>query len=302
MVNNYSISYVMPNLLIGLCKGSRLLGDYSKEFHEKLGYEFFRLDFSFHLSTVQRISNPDAIVFSRKIENTILFEWTQDLDSSRKQDQLLRYSQITQSDLANLAAVPQKATQNHDVAIIVSQEAVKSFSTDSRISSNDFPVLTLEFSNKYLLKKKENNFKEKGTDSIFSKGIEITRIPRYLPFSIDKIDSKEIVTPLVNHIASLLVKEVKNFTLLEICKEIVPGWNYIGQEKQKTISLKVKELLKELSKPKLMQTVIKRASDDPPTWELYPENFKSNTRSYQKRLIVFIKKIKGGLYQMSFDF
>ena len=170
METNSSISYIMPNLLIGLCKGARSLKAYSAIFHDQLGYDFFRLELSFLLAIGRSIS-PDAMVISTKMGNTLMFEWTEANNPGQKQDQLNRYGKIKTSDLVNIAAVPPAAAKTYDVVLTLRPEAVGNF--HSQLSNNDrlFPILAVDQQDQAIsLTKAANSFQITQTDEFFTMG------------------------------------------------------------------------------------------------------------------------------------
>ena len=302
METNSSLNYVMPNLLIGLCKGARSLKAYSTIFHDQLGYEFFRLELSFPLSIGRNI-NPDAMIISIKIGNTLIFEWTETNNPSQKQDQLNRYTKVETTDLVNLAAVPPAAAGTHDIVLTLRPSAVEIFQAQLTTTEQSFPILVLDVQDQIiLLSKATNRFQITETDEFFTKGIQTDRLPRYLPFSLETCQYKEMAPFVIQQLVSLLVKGEKTFTLLDYCSGFIPAWNWIGGEKQSELSRVVKEIINHLVQRRIGAQMIKRIADNPPTWELSPELFKKNPKSYRNQFNEFIAEIRGESYQLVFDF
>lgn len=302
MGKNYSISSVMPNLLLGLCKGSKILEPYSKTFKSKLGFQVFRFELSFLLTSNERIT-PDAIISSLQVGNTVVFEWTGSLDPLQKQQQLIKYSHVTTADLENNAAVPKQAVQNIDIAIVIKKDALAAFSKDKFVSNNSFPLLILDIgSDEILFQKAVNNFKVENVDEFFSEQMIFRRIPRYIPIPIDSPNPQEIVTLLVREITSALVTGKQEVSLEEICSGFIPAWKYIDKGKQKVIADKVKELVIQLINEPFCSSIIRKKSGTPNTWELSPNEFKQFTRSYHRSFIQFIAEITQETFQYTIDF
>jgi hypothetical protein len=302
METNSSISFAMPNLLIGLCKGARSLKEYSMVFHDQLGYNFFRLELSFQLSIGRNI-NPDAIVISTKLGTTLLFEWTETNDPGQKHDQLNRYAKVQSSDIIDIAAVPPTAVKTFDVALTLRPNAINNFQSHLANNSCPFPILVFDQQDQtILLSKAANSFQDTLTDSFFVVGIRTDRLPRYLPFSLETCQPKELVPFIVQHLVSMLVKGETIISLPDFCKGFIPAWGLIGIEKQRELSKVVKALINDLLRQKWGGQLAKRNGDNPPTWVLLPDMFKKNPRGVRKQLNDFIAEVQGETYQPGFDF
>lgn len=292
----------MPNLLIGLCKGARYLKGYSQIFHNQLGYDLFRLELAFQLANGRNII-PDAIVTSKKLGTTLLFEWTEAIDPSNKQEQLNRYAMIQPSDITNIAAVPPAAVKKFDLALTLRPQAAENFSTI--IPKNfSFPIIVLDQKNHgfSLSKFGSNSFKETSTNKFFETGLSLDRLPRYLPFSLEACQSKDIVPFVVQHLVSLLIKRKTIISLPEFCEGFIPSWRLIGIEKQKELLRVVKVIINGILRNKVLVQLAKRIGDNPPTWTLMPDVFIKNPKGFQKKLSEFIREVQGKTYQLSFDF
>jgi hypothetical protein len=302
METNSSISYIMPNLLLGLCKDARSLRNYSTIFHDQLGYKFFRLELSFLLEIGRNIS-PDAMVISNKIGNTLMFEWTESTSAVKKQDQLSRYAKVKASDLINIAAVPVAAAKTFDVVLTLRPEAVENFQAHLSNNSLPFPILTVEQSDQVIsLFKAANSFQVEQTDEFFKTGIQTDRLPRYLPFSLENCQAQEIVPFVVQHLVSLLIKGETIMSLPDFCRGFISPWNLIGREKQRDLSGVVKNLINDLVRKRWGAQLAKRSGDNPPTWELASETFKKNPKTFRKQLTEFIGEVRKETYQPSLDY
>lgn len=301
MGTNSSISFIMPNLLIGLCKGSRILTPYSTTFHGQLGYDLFRLELSFTLSIDRNIC-PDAIVISSRLGNTLLFEWTEASDPTLKNDQLSRYAKVKTSDLVNFAAVPTTAAQTHDIVLTLRPIAVTNFLSLLVQNGRSFPILALDQQDHCIsLHKSANSFKAKPTDEFFSNGIQSRRLPRYLPFSLEACEPKEMVPSVIQNIVSLLIKGETSISLPDFCRGFIPAWEFIGIEKQNELSQIAKGLINDLIQKRWGSQLAKRTGASTPTWKLSPDLFIKNTKSLRKYLNEFIAEVQGDTYQYGLD-
>jgi hypothetical protein len=302
MEMNSSVSYIVPNLLIGLCKSARSLKTYSTIFHDQLGYEFFRLELSFLLSIGRNIS-PDAMVISTKMGNTLMFEWTETNDPSQKQDQLMRYAKVKSSDLVNIAAVPPTAAKTYDVVLTLRRTAVENFHSQLSNNNQSFPILALDQQDQVIsLSKAANSFQVKETDDYFSKGVRTDRLPRYMPFSLETCQPKEMVPFVIQQLVSLLIKGETVISLPDFCRGFVPAWRLIGNEKQKELSRVAKGLVNDLARKGWAGQLVRRLGDNPPTWSLSPDLFKKNPKGFHRQFNEFIDEVRGESYQLSFDF
>ncbi len=140
-----SFSHLASNLIIGLCKGSRLLLPYSQQFNRDLGYSLFRLEASFVLISAPGggRSHPDIVTVSSKVGNSILFELTEaSTVGDHKEQQLTRYSRVTTADLTVVLAIPPQSARTHDVALILSPQAIGAFSQHCVDRGWHYPLLT----------------------------------------------------------------------------------------------------------------------------------------------------------------
>lgn len=303
MVTN-CFSHLLPNLFIGLSKGSHQLRPYSQEF-KKLGYTVFRFEPFFPISSGEK-TNPDAVIISKRLGNTIIIEWTEAKavhDDKRKQ--LPRYSKIKRSDLTDVLAVPQTAAKNHDVSVIISPIASESFTSFLKQNNLTFPLLEFsEVKNEFRLTKSLFDFAESNTNEFFSKPMNFLRIPRrYLPFSLDDISHKQLVPHIITHLLSLLRKGTKEFTIDVFCSRYIPAWDFVDIRKQGEVKKVTKKVLVNLLGRSIGRELLKRLEKDPPTWEIIDDSLRRRSmRSIRKSLEEFIAEVKGKEFQLEFDY
>jgi len=292
---NESFSLLLPNLFIGLCKGSRTLGDYSRIFKEELGYLIFKFEPSFKTFAAGRI-NPDVIIISNNVENTLIIEWTESNHVNEdKKRQIDRYSRLSKDDLINIVAIPVNSAKTHNIILITLPNLVSSYSEYMKLRDIRFPILdfTIQDGN-YCLEKKESNFEESRTNKFFTDGIKIKRIPlHYIPIPLDNFSSKSIVTLVVRHLVSLLIKGIQEFSIEEFCEGYISAWKFINDKKQSEFMKVTKNLLNELAHRPIGDQIIARIGNNPPKWKIKDEiDIKKRMKSIQKALNSFIIEIK----------
>jgi hypothetical protein len=292
---NESFSLLLPNLFIGLCKGARNLGDYSRIFKEELGYLIFKFEPSFKTFVAGRI-NPDVIIISNNVENTLIIEWTESSHVNEdKKRQIDRYSRLSRDDLINIVAIPINSAKTHDIILITLPNSVSSYSEYMKLRNLRFPILdfTIQESN-YCLEKKENDFEESRTNKFFTDGIKIQRIPlHYIPIPLDNFSSKSIVTLVIGHLVSLLIKGVQEFSIGEFCEGYISAWDFIDIKKQSKLMKATTGLLNELARRPIVNQIIARIGDNPPKWKIKDEiDIRKKMKSIQKALNSFIVDIK----------
>lgn len=295
----------MPNLLLGLSKNSIQLKPYSTFFHEQLGYEIFSLELKFTLSSKDRIQ-PDAILYSLKQGNTLVMEWTEAKEvTQRKHNQNNHYASVTSADLANFAAVPTSATRSFDIVLVVRPEATTSFFEDISKNNQHFPILELSDDGEtILIQKKYNHFSIEPTDTFFSEGLRIdhNHQPRYIPFSLETNQPRDLAPFVVQHLVSLLIKNVDLVSLQDFCQGMISPWEIIGIEKQSELSKLIKALINDVSHKKWGSQILHPHREKVPTWELYPIVFKKNQRYFKKMLSAFIAEVREDTFQLAFEF
>lgn len=87
----------------------------------------FKFESSFKISAGAR-TNPDLVLISQTVMNTLLVEWTQILViDEHKKDQIGRYSRISAADLTDILAIPPSAVNTFNAILIVQPTALESF-------------------------------------------------------------------------------------------------------------------------------------------------------------------------------
>ncbi len=138
-----SFSHLLSNLFIGLCKGHRSLRPYSLQFRDTLRYDIFRFEASFRLSAGAR-ANPDLVMVSGSLGNTLVLEWSGSGLTDHKKSQLERYAAISTDDLSSVLAVPVEATHSHDIVLILKGPVIQSFRDYLEEKGWPFPIVEFE--------------------------------------------------------------------------------------------------------------------------------------------------------------
>lgn len=293
---NY-FSYYLPNLIIGLAKGSRVLGPYSSEF-KKLGYQTHKIEPSFRTTGGYEV-NPDAIVISVKIGNTLIFEWTSSTSlGDDKRRQIERYSNITVSDLATPAAVPTRALKTFDTVLVLKQVAISSFVEYLEHLGTAMPIVifrNFEEDGEYSLEKEAFDFAEANTDSFFSNRMVFSKIPTgYISFCIDDINQTSLVSSVVKHLVSAIIKNIRSFEITDFCERVIPVWGVIDTDKKREIARVITQIFNRLSRYDYGAELIKRQAGPPPRWVIISkEDFIRRKRYFQTRLDSFISSTRG---------
>ena len=309
-MNNHSFSLLLQNLLIGLSKGSRILRPYSTEFHSRLGYNLFQIEASFRMTHGGR-SAPDLLFKSELVGNTFLVEMTQEHSiSDHKKDQLQRYSKLTKEDLTVTLAVPPQAVNSFNTCIIVCMEALSSYQNHIISSNYNFPLITFNIISEpireYELKLEYNSFNQPNTQEFFHKGIKLRRIPmHFIEFPIDDPNLSALVSYIVRHILTLVLKSIETITVEEFCADYIKVWPFIGDAKKKNLIKKTREVLNYLHRTEIGRLLISRVTHAKiPTWDIIADanEVRRNIKSIRKRLQDFINKIQGLPNQEELEF
>jgi hypothetical protein len=304
-MENNLFSLLLTNLFVGLCKSSRRLRPYSDEFSKSLGYQIFKFEPSFALLSANgERCNPDLILMSKIVSNTLITEWTQASNLGEgKKKQIATYAKIQVSDIVNMAGVPSAVAQNFSVVFVVKPNVLSEISDHLSKNSWRMPILSLsQDNNEYTLAKVGNGSLETRTDAFFTKGVKFKQIPEgYLKFSLDAINESNITDSITRHLVSLIVKGVGEITTEQFCVGFVKIWGYLSQEKQREIVKRTGEILKEMTRNEKTRPLLLRIKDNPSTWQVIDKKtFFERMRSYQTALDEFRFKKEGkGEFQPS---
>lgn len=305
-METYYFSLVIPNLIIGLCKGSPVLRPYATYFRENLAYKVQQLEPRLVISPGETV-NPDAVCSSSLVGNTIIIEWTEaEKPNERKERQLGKYSHVTSKNVIELLAIPSNEANTTDICLIVSTEAERNFNELLTSKKWNFPLLSFTKNETgYILKRCANNFCEKRTNRFFSNDMIFERVPLgYLPLPLDENINEKLVARIVaRHALSLLVKGESDKTVEEFCRDYIPIWDKIDIVKRRLIRNATKNTLIKLSAHSSIKEYIQRDKANTGLW-----HFKGGSvvlkkiRSIQKDINKILAIIEGEKIQLELPF
>lgn len=305
-METYYFSQVIPNLFIGLSKGSRVLRPYSTNFGMNLSYKVQWLEPRMVIDSGETV-NPDAVCSSSSVENTIVIEWTEaERPNERKERQLEKYSHITSKNVIELLAIPSSEAKTTDICLIVTPEAESNFNELLISKKWEFPLLTFTKNEiGYTLKRCVNDFCEERTNQFFSNDMTFERVPLgYLPFPLDEnINEKLVARIVVRHALSLLVRGESDRTTEEFCSDYISIWDKIDNLKRNSIQSATRKTLKRLSAHVLIKEYIQRDNANTVLWHFKggPELIKK-IRSIQKVINQILNTIEGVNSQLELPF
>jgi len=299
-----SFGLTLANLLVGLCKGARQLRPYSLEFGRDLAYALFGLELS--LKTQQGTAVPDAVATSVGRCNTLLFEWTATpVPDARKRTQLARYAKVVTADLVDVLGVEPAACGQHDIVVIVLPDGVTGFTEYLESKGFRFPLLSFgREADGFVLRSEGCRLRDPGTATFFDRPLVFSSIPLgYVPFPLDSVLPSAIARPAVQHLVSMLVKQIDVFAVADLCERFTPLWRYIDVKKQHEICGATQGLLKELERRRIAGGLIERADTGGPVkWRFRDAvNLRRGIRAIRTALDAFIAEKEGISYQLSFD-
>ena len=305
-METYYFSQVIPNLFIGLCKGSFVLRPYSTNFGMNPSYKVQRLEPRMVIDTGETV-NPDAICSSSSVGNTIVIEWTEaEKPNERKERQLERYSHVTSKNVIELLAIPANEAKTTDICLIVTPDAGSNFNELLTSKKWYFPLLSFTKTEMgYTLKRCANDFCEEQTNQFFSNNMTFERIPLgYLPLPLDENINEKLVARIVaRHALSVLIRGERNSSIEEFCSGYITIWDKIDNLKRKLIRSATKNTLIRLSKHESIKEYLQRDSADTALWHFKggPELLKK-IRSVQKGINQILAIIEGEKSQMELPF
>jgi hypothetical protein len=181
------------NLFIGLVRGSRLLLPYSKDFVDRLGYDILFIEKEIPNSENVKIK-PDLVLISRKLRNTLFFEFTHaDIGKKLKtnakgQTQIERYSLSERDYLSTL--IPSECLESFDFPFMVEEKNYAGF--EQFFTENPqypFPLLKLKYSETYNFQLLLNSFSSEELCEFFRQELTFHRIPEYLTVDLSDLSN-----------------------------------------------------------------------------------------------------------------
>ena len=235
-----SFNLILLNLWIGLCGGHPRLPRDLRE----LGYDAKWIEYRFQNQDGETI-HPEMIVCSSKMAHTLLLEFKsgKNLDN----DQLYRYSRVTQEDLRQLAMIPISATSSHDISIIGKEENAERLRIGLDAGPYNFPFLVCNALGIHLFL---NKFSVQSLNNLFSKGLAIDwgQVPTmYVPILHDS-ESWEIAEVIIPIILGHMHQRKSRIEVEQISIESCKAWSSMGSPAKKEYRSQVSKVLAEASR------------------------------------------------------
>ncbi|MPZ48251.1 MAG: hypothetical protein GEU75_02880 [Dehalococcoidia bacterium] len=236
----------MLNLWIGLCRG---VAGLPRDFYD-LGYHDKWIEYSFANQDLAHVA-PDLIIASKQTQHAILFEIKSGANTDN--EQLTRYSRVSQDDLVRRAALQQNEAAQHDVAVMGSAEHQDRLETGVTESGFAFPLVLADKDGIYL---HLYSFKTPSVDGVLTPRLEIDmdQVPAFVPVDVEStiVTLAEVVIPYV--ITSLFQRPAQ-IRLESICMGICPAtWDSMGTEPKGVIRGKVRDVLRRASTARFVDT------------------------------------------------
>lgn len=300
----YSFSLLLPNLLVGLCRGSRALRPASIEFRRDLGYRVFRLEPNM---TGKR---PDAALTSKKLQHTLLVEWTEaQAADERKRRQLRDLSALSDSDIVTVLAVPKAECASHDVFVVVAPTALDAFTSALERTDQHLPVVTFEKTPRgFALLKKAHSFGDQTTERVFSNGITVESIPTVyvpVPLDISAVDAPKLYARIVcTKLLGLIARAMKSVTVDALCESVVPAWNVVDTTARRDMRRAITRVVDKLARAQVGAKLgLARTKNSPVEWSLGgAEVLRSGTGSIRRELQEFVSGMEESFQQLSLNF
>lgn len=210
-----------------------MLGESASILSKKLGYIEYIIDPHFYTGD-RKHQNPDMVIYSVQCSDTIVLEWTEGNISTSKLNQITAFSAIDRASLLTNLGIPQEALSTHCIAIVINAKYVDDYEKTMGEEQLQFALLCYQpngSSGSLLLR--ANHFAKKEVENVFSKGIEIKHIPKYVNFSPENIEPIGICNRVKAELIRIIEKGiVESFSTEEICLKICSEhiWNYLSRE------------------------------------------------------------------------
>jgi hypothetical protein len=230
-----SLNVKLMNLFIGLCKGDPAL---SPQFRD-LGYKEHAIELRFQNADGDAVV-PELVIASRRIHNTLLFEWKS--GPNTEADQLRRYSRVTNADLSQRAMLDRAACATHDITLVGLDEYRERLVQGIDNGGFPFPVLIVTEAG---LEKIRNQFSEPATDALFQNTLDVdwSRAPMsYFPLDGDSEDWE-----YAEHVLPLVLTQMSDgsprIVAVELARQLVPLFDIANPDFRKQVRRKIVTVL-----------------------------------------------------------
>lgn len=267
MKTKMSFNLLMINLFIGMVRGHRFLRPWSTQV-KSLGYRLLQVEprFASKAGTV----NPEAMAFSEKRGHCLLTEWTQVVaPDARKEQQIVRYQNVTRTDLVDRAGVPNAAAGQNSTWLVINSDSADAYRRLIKSGSTVRLLISCADDACNELKYAAGDVQDTELSKILRMGLSCSRIPHgYIRLSMDNLSKEEYVEAVTQQVASFVAKKQARFSGEDICRAIFGAWRSISPDKRQKLVNAVNLVIKECAKKEYCQDWLLRANESPPIWEV----------------------------------
>lgn len=239
---NPSPHTILINSAIGFCMKS------DSWIHplQDLGYKAQLIEQTMRIEKTGKSIKPDIIATSKKTIHSIVFECKG--GKTINDEQILRYKDLTTSDLLRWVDIHTHDNYSHDVCILTFKK-----NHESITNKINFPILSLSD----ISLERENNFSKTQVDEKFKTPISTKALKppiSYYPFS-ESEDRRVIIPHVLRAMISVLmdrktndidVTDPESFLNQTVLLRIHKMWNILSREHQNSLRELIKEIIKDL--------------------------------------------------------
>ena len=274
----------------------------------ELGYSVKWIEFKFFNSAGREVQ-PDIILTSDKLKNTLLFEWKQ--GGFADQNQILRYSQITSEDIVQRAFIDIKCVDSFDVVYLCLEENKENIVQPIQVRGYKFPVLVLGSDG---LKITYNHFANDNLNSVFEGGlkVDLLRVPtNFVPLDRQS-EHWEVAEKLMPLLLKHMLQNKSQLPLTTLCRDLIEFWDCLGPSAKHEMKNKIKNVMSLASEGKfrhLLGFVREQKKVSPEVvWEirhnpisLPPSKRRAAFQTIRSMQREFLDSLKSGASQRSLD-
>lgn len=239
---NPSPHTILINSAIGFCMKS------DSWIHplQDLGYKAQLIEQTMRIEKTGKSIKPDIIATSKKIIHSIVFECKG--GKTINDEQILRYEDLTTSDLLRWIDIHTHDNYSHDVCILNFKK-----NNESITDKINFPILSLSD----ISLEKNNDFSKTQVDEKFKIPISTKTLKppiSYYPFS-ESEDRRVVIPHVLRAMISVLmdrktndidVTDPESFLNQTVLLRIHKMWNILSREHQNSLRELIKEIIKDL--------------------------------------------------------
>lgn len=229
----------MLNLWIGLTKDTAGL---PRDLYA-LGYRVVRIERRFPNQDGELV-HPELILESEPETHTLVLEWKSGANTD--DDQLRKYSRISESDLRQRVPVPPDAAQSHDVTLVGKDEHGQRLAMGLDAGSYPFPLVVEDAEG---LRLDKNSFSTGALNGVFNPRLEIDWA--HAPESFIRVDpdsdSTDVAAVAVPQVITYMVQmEAAGVEVQQLAQDMCKGyWEFIDTPGRDGIKAKLSAVLED---------------------------------------------------------